>query len=298
MKKYIILFSLFVLLGCKKRLDDFLFNNDNTITEYLLDDYPESQTLEVGDEYAVADSMIHFIQFPISDNGQTLQIAGIYVGDLNAIATDTVILYCHGTAKHMDFYWPRQKLYANLGGKHRYGVLMIDYPGYGLSDGKPTESNMYASVGGAMNWLKDRGLTNERLVTFGFSLGTAPVCETAAHPLQYPMQPAKIVLEAPFASAEVMIQDAAVLSLPGSYFVNVQIDNAEEIKKVQQPLLWIHGTDDHFLSMQTHGQVVFNNHSGVWKRAIQVPGGDHENTPFVMGYQPYLDSILDFIVTP
>lgn len=298
MKRILIFFGLIALLGCKKRLDDFLFNNDSSIEAYYLDDYTGTTTLDVGTEYDVADSMIHFIQFPISDNGQTLMMEGIYVGDLASIATDTVILYCHGTAKHMDFYWPRQKLYANLGSKHRFGVLMLDYPGYGLSDGTPTEDNMYASVGGAMQWLKDKGLTNERLVMFGFSLGSAPVCEIAARPLAYPMSPAKIILEAPFASAEVMIQDAAVLSLPGSYFVNVKIDNAEEIKEVAQPLLWIHGEDDHFLSMESHGQLVYNNHSGIWKKAVTVPGGDHENTPFVMGYSAYLDSILSFITTP
>lgn len=283
------------VLGCRKRLDNFLFRNDNSITEYLLDDYEGETTLDVGSEYAVPDSMIHRIQYSISDQGKTLNISAIYVGDLGQIASDTVIVYCHGTAAHNDFYWPRQKLYANLGGKNRFGVLMIDYPGYGMSEGSPTEENMYASVNGGLTWLKNQGLTSDRTILFGFSLGTAPTCEVAAHPADYALQPSKIILEAPFASSEVMVQDAAMLSFPASYFVNVKIDNAEEIKKVTVPLLWIHGESDSFLSIHTHGEVVYNNYQGPSKTAFRVPGGDHENTPAVAGYSNYMSQLLAFI---
>lgn len=295
--KKLIAFSLLtlVIFSCRKRLDDFLFNNVNTITEYQLDDYTGRKTLDVGSEYHVEDSMIHIFQVPIESDGEILNISMIYVGDMSKIATDTVILYCHGTADHNDFYWPRQKLYAHLGGAHRFGVLMVDYAGYGLSDGEATEASMYASVNGALKWLKSKGLSNDRLIQFGFSLGTAPTCEVAGNGSAYEMQPSKIILEAPFASSEVMVQDASLLAFPASYFVNVKVDNAEEIKKVNVPLLWIHGEADAFLSIHTHGEVVFNNYAGPSKTAVRVPGGDHEDTPYVMGYTNYLAAILAFI---
>ncbi len=292
---YILGIATLLLSSCRKRLDDFLFNNDNSITEYKLDNYEGRTTLDVGPEYAVADSMIHFINYPIVSEGQTLNISAIYVGDLAKIATDTVILYCHGTADHNDFYWPRQKLYANLGGKYRFGVLMVDYAGYGLSEGNPTEANMYESVNGGLKWLKDNGLTSDRLIQFGFSLGTAPTCEVAGNPSSFHLSPSKIILEAPFASSEVMVQDASLLSFPASYFVNVKIDNAEEIKKVNVPLLWIHGEADSFLSIHTHGELVYNNYAGPSKTAVRVPGGNHEDTPFILGYTNYLTEILKFI---
>lgn len=296
MKNFIYFLVIITLVSaCRKRLDDFLFNNDNSITAYELDNYTGRTTLDVGSEYHVEDSMISVFQFPISSEGENLNISAIYVGELSQIATDTVILYCHGTADHNDFYWPRQKLYASLGSKHRFGVLMIDYPGYGLSEGKPTEQNMYDATNGALKWLKSQGLTNDRLILFGFSLGTAPTCEVAGNATNFEMQPSKIILEAPFASAEVLVQDAALLAMPGSYFVNVKIDNAEEIKKVNVPLLWIHGEADSFLSIHTHGEVVYTNYQGPSKTAVRVPGGDHEDTPFIMGYSNYLTDILQFI---
>ena len=296
MKNFIYFLVIITLVSaCRKRLDDFLFNNDNSITAYELDNYTGRTTLDVGSEYHVEDSMISVFQFPISSEGENLNISAIYVGELSQIATDTVILYCHGTADHNDFYWPRQKLYASLGSKHRFGILMIDYPGYGLSEGKPTEQNMYDATNGALKWLKSQGLTNDRLILFGFSLGTAPTCEVAGNATNFEMQPSKIILEAPFASAEVLVQDAALLAMPGSYFVNVKIDNAEEIKKVNVPLLWIHGEADSFLSIHTHGEVVYTNYQGPSKTAVRVPGGDHEDTPFIMGYSNYLTEILQFI---
>ncbi len=291
---FLILILGLALLACRKRLDSFLFNPSQLVS-YLLDDYNGELTLDLGGQYGVPDSLIHQMQWDVELEEGLSKMSAIYVGDLSKIATDTVILYCHGNKDHMDFYWPRQKLYANTGGLGRYGVLMFDYPSYGLSEGKASEANMYKSTARAIEWLKDQGLQNERFVIFGFSLGSAAACEVAAHPQSYELSPSKLILEAPFASAEVMIQDAALLSMPGSFLVDLQIDNATEVQKIDIPLLWIHGQDDSFLSVKSHGQPVFDNKSNGYKEAYLVPGGGHETTPFVAGYQNYMDRIAAFI---
>jgi pimeloyl-ACP methyl ester carboxylesterase len=198
MKYFALLFISLSLLSCRKRLDSFLFNG-HPLESYQLDNYTGEVSLELNGQFSVPDSLIHRVHFPITIDGETVQVQGVYVGDTNHINQDTVILYCHGNKDHMDFYWCREKLYANIGGLGRYGVLMFDYPGFGLSEGTATESNMYASTSSAISWLKDRGLTNDRFVMFGFSLGSAPVCEVAGHATDYPLQPSKIILEAPFA---------------------------------------------------------------------------------------------------
>lgn len=293
MKYIALLFISVSLLSCRKRLDSFLFNGSK-LESYQLDNYTGEVSLELNGQFAVPDSMINRVHFPVEIDGKTLQVQGIYVGDTNQISQDTVLLYCHGNKDHMDFYWCREKLYAHIGGLGRYGVLMFDYPGFGLSEGTATENNMYASTSSAISWLKDRGLSNDRFVMFGFSLGSAPVCEVAGHSSDYALQPSKIILEAPFASAEIMIQDAALLSMPGSFLVDLKIDNATEIKKVNVPLLWIHGMADSFLSMTSHGQLVYDNKTGA-KESVLVPGGEHETTPFVMGYQAYIDRLAAFI---
>ena len=281
------------LVSCNKRLDDFLFNGDNTITEYLLDNYPGPTSLDLPGSFFVPEALIHKFNYTIQSEGETLSISAIYVGDIESISEDTVVLYSHGNRDHMDFYWPRQKVYAHMGGLGNFGVLMFDYPGYGLSEGISTEQNMYDAVEGALLWLKEKGLTDERLVMYGFSLGSAPTCKVAAG--GFSMMPNKIILEAPFASSEVMVQDAALLALPASFLVNVKIDNAEQVKLTSAPLLWIHGDADDFLAMDTHGEVVYKNHNGLFKEAIRVPGGGHETVPTFMGIHEYSESILAFI---
>ena len=130
---------------------------------------------------------------------------------------------------------------------------------------------------------------------FGFSLGTAPVCKIASSN-SFAMKPSKIILEAPFASSEVMVQDASLINMPASYFVNVEINNAENIKQVDVPLLWLHGIDDDFLSIETHGQLVYDNHTLAWKRGFKVPGAGHEGVPVFMGVSAYKSTLLNFIV--
>jgi len=293
MKKVILLLSIgFVASSCL-RMDSFLFNPDATITEYLLDDFDGETEIQLDASYNLPDSTQHIFTLNSDADGDLASIYSVYVGDISRIATDTVILYLHGNAGHLDYYWPRIKLLANVGKKNRFGVLAIDYRGYGLSEGTPSEEGLYADADAAMAWLKENGLTNDRLIVYGFSMGSAPVTELTANARS--MQPSKLMLEAPFASDEVMVQDASGLSLPGSFFTNLEINNAEEIAKVDEPFFWIHGTADSFLSIKTHGEVVYNNYDGRYSFAHRVQGGEHSDVPAIMGYDAYNDAVLEFI---
>lgn len=289
-----IIVILIIMLASCLRLDDFLYNpNFNPISEYLLDEYPGHVEFSLPDSMKLDKSMIHLFQIVSDDNGDLKKIWALYLGDIGRIDTDTVILYCHGNKDHLDFYYPRAQLLAWAGRKHRYGVMMFDYRGFGLSEGVPSESGLYADTDAAMKWLKEQGLTDDRLIIYGFSMGTAPATQLTAH--ANTLSPAKIILEAPFASAEVFVQDAAGLSIPGSYVVNLDINNAENIRLVHCPFLWIHGTNDDFISIQTHGNVVFANYSGVKGYACRVNGAGHSDCPVLLGFHQYLNIIGRFI---
>lgn len=293
MKTLIYLFLLFMLSSCV-RLDDFLYNpNYNPIDEYKLDEYTGPVDFIVEPQYKIDKENIHLFTLQSDLNGDKKNIYALYVGDTSRISTDTIIMYCHGNKDHLDFYYPRIALLANTGGKHRYGVMSIDYRGFGLSEGKPSEEGLYADVNAALEWLKSKGLTGDRLVMYGFSMGTAPATQLTANPGIF--SPAALILEAPFASAEVFVQDAAGLSIPGSYAVNLRIDNAQEIKKVQVPFLWMHGTADDFISMETHGLIVYRNYSGLRGQASTVNGAGHSGCPEMLGFANYLTIIETFL---
>lgn len=289
-----IIVVIILFTGC--RLDENLFNpNSNKITAYNFDSYTGEVDFKLDASYQIPANLINLftLQSKAADEKDTTKIYAVYIGNIQRIATDTVILYCHGNKDHMDFYWPRAQLLANTKSKNRYGVLMIDYRGYGLSEGKPTEKGLYADVDAALQWLKSKGLTNNRLVIYGFSMGTAPATKLTAEPQS--MIPSKLMLEAPMASAEVMVQDATGLALPGSFATDLKINNAALIKKVQQPLFWIHGVNDDFLPINTQGELVYKNHMGIYKEAHRIAGAGHSDVPKVMGFQNYLKAVGDFI---
>ena len=274
------------------RLDGNLYNKLK-VDKYLFDAYEYAELDKLDASYAIAPDK--FLQFtvPSDDNGSKANIAAFYLGDTSRIKTDTIILYAHGNKYHLDLYWQRIKLLANMGKKHRFGVLAFDYRGYGMSEGDPTETGMYADADACMQWLKARGLTGDRLVFYGFSLGSACATELTAQPRT--LRPNKLILESPFGSASVMAADAAVLNLPSSAITDLKIDNAEEIKKVQQPFLWLHGVDDDFLRMETHGEVVFKNYNGTKGVPRRIVGANHSTIPKTMGYKDYMQTLVDFI---
>ena len=294
MKKSLILFwMLFGFTGCL-RLDDNLYD-PLKLAEYKLDNYTGEVDFYLDSSYTIPDSLIHIFTLPsqAADESAPTIIYAVYIGDIAQIATDTVIMYCHGNRDHMDFYWPRAQLLANTGGKNRFGVLMIDYRGYGMSEGEPSEEGLYADADVALLWLKNHGLTNDRLIMYGFSMGTAPATKLTAEPRN--MIPSKLMLEAPFANAETMVQDAAALALPGAFVTDLQINNGEEIKSVQQPFFWIHGIDDDFLNISTHGEVVYANYQGTYKEAHRIPGAGHSSIQTTMGFENYLETLLGFM---
>lgn len=287
---------LFTFLSGCLRLDDNLFN-ESELAEYKLDNYTGETDFILDYSYHIPDDLIH--TFTLSskapDESEATTIYAIYIGDINEISTDTIIMYCHGNKDHMDFYWQRAKLLANTGNKNRFGVMMIDYRGYGLSEGKPTEKGIYADVETALKWLKEKGLSSDRLVMYGFSLGSAPATKLTAEPAT--LTPAKLILEAPFANAETMVQDGSGLAMPAEFFTDLKINNAEEIKKVHQPLFWIHGEADDFLSISTHGQMVYDNYQGTYKEAHRIPDAGHSSIPATFGFNNYSTAVNTFITT-
>ena len=292
-KQLCCLFLVFLLTSCL-RLDSNLFNPEEPISSYQLDGYKgKRECPDLPLSYNMPDSLIPVFQVESDNNGDKASIWCIYLGDKSRISQDTVILYCHGNKNHMDNYWNRAKLLANVNGKNRYGVLMMDYRGFGLSEGTPTEDNMYADVEACIKWLKNNGISNGNLMVYGYSLGSAPAIKLTVNNRYFPIS--KLILEAPYGNAQTMVEDAAKLSLPSSYFTNVKVNNADEIKKVTVPFCWFHGANDEFLSLPVHGQKVYDNYQGPSKEAHIVKGAIHNNLPSVMGYEEYLLNVGSFI---
>jgi fermentation-respiration switch protein FrsA (DUF1100 family) len=223
----------------------------------------------------------------VTMTSQGKKIYGYFIKSNGAYPTIT-ILYFHGNWDHLEYYWPRAELLYKTG----CNVFIFDYQGYGMSEGTPTEEGLYSDSRAALEYVLSRSdVSRSRLAFYGYSLGCAGAIEVAA----YAFAPSVLCLEAPYASASTLLQSGTLLNIPGSYVMKGEYNNAEKIKKVQRPVLVIHGEADNFIDIEHNGAVVFNNASAP-KQFIRVPGADHEGIPATWGADNYVSAIRQFIL--
>lgn len=282
MRKLSLLFVFLCCSGCLN-LDSFMFEPEQ-VDEYLLESYTGELQFQVPDSFKVQESRIEIVTY--QSDGNT--IYGILIRAENS-AQDTTIFYCYGNNNHIDYFWPRAKLLAKTG----YNVFLFDYRGYGKSTGSPSEEGIYEDARNGLRWLVQQGFPFDKFVYYGYSMGSAPACEVAAFFTE--SKAIALVLEAPIASAEMLVQDGSALTFPGTYLTELQLDNANKISRVTTPFLWLHGRDDDFVAMDTHGETVFRNYGGNRAVAVRVPRAVHKDVPKVIGFNTYVKEMRNFI---
>ncbi|MBX3231953.1 MAG: alpha/beta hydrolase [Labilithrix sp.] len=122
------------------------------------------------------------------------------------------------------------------------GVLLVEYRGYGTLHGDPpSEAMLYEDGDAAIAWLRARGVTNERLVVFGWSLGSSVAAEMA-----HRGHGARLVLVSPFTNIAAMGRRFAPF-LPVSLLMSHELDTIKKAPSIQQPALVIHGDADELI---------------------------------------------------
>jgi len=293
MKK--IIYITFIIVGftaCKKvNLDQLAFPSEKLDT-YQLEDYDGE--IEVPASYSIPQDKIKLFTLNSVDSntGEVFKIYAIYIGDTTTIATDTIILYTHGQSKHMDNYWSRAKLLANVSAKNQYGVLMMDYRGFGMSEGESSEQGLFDDTEVCIDWLKNKGAQPQNTFYYGYSLGCIPAIEMAAYKTDF--TPAKLIIESPLASVEYLTQNSTLINVDSKFITSLEFDNAETMKDINIPLLWMHGREDTYIALP-NGQLIYDNHNGGYKEAHIVDGSDHTEIPTTLGFENYLQILENFM---
>ena len=143
-------------------------------------------------------------------------------------------------------------------------VLIIDYRGYGRSQGRPTERGLKADAGAAWDYLAARG---KPIVIHGESLGAAVGVELATR-----RPAAGLVLEAPFTSLR--SEAGYVAPVLGPLLV-WGFDSKSRIASLRVPLLVIHGDRDRTVPCRL-GRELFDAAPGP-KSFWAVRGADHND---------------------
>lgn len=291
---YFLIISL--LIGACAKLDPLVFRGEE-IEEYLLEDYDGDTDMDdIPNSYDIPEQYLNLftLNSQLDDESSPTEIHALYIGNINTITTDTIIVYSHGQSKHMDAYWPRTKLLANIGGKNNYGVLTYDYRGYGLSKGESTEATLYEDMKTVLRWLKNKGVNSNKVIFYGFSLGSVPTMEMASNFDEF--KPSKLILEAPMASAENLAEESTLINSSSEFYSTLEFNNAEKIKEVQVPFYLLHGELDDYLKI-SNSEIIFQNYNGINGHFERVPNAyhGHDGVPQNLGYDNYIEQLEDFI---
>jgi len=192
------------------------------------------------------------------------------------------VLICHGNARNMSGDLDVIKMFHTLS----YHVFIVDYRGYGKSEGHPDEEGTYRDAQAAWDWLiKTKDESPERLVICGRSLGGAIATELASK------NPAKaLILEASFTSLAAAGQEIYPY-FPVKFLSRFQYDTLDKLKHIDCPVLVVHSRDDKLIPFR-HAQRLYEAVKG--KKTLLVIGGPHKG-----GYKPtlekYQQGVQDFL---
>jgi len=124
-----------------------------------------------------------------------------------------------------------------------YGVLLVEYRGYGGNPGSPTEAGLFLDARAALAYLAAQGVSGKKLVLYGESLGTGVVVAMAAEVAQAGNPVAAVLLEAPFTST-VDVAARHYPFFPVRLLMKDRFDSLSRIQGIQAPLFIAHGARD------------------------------------------------------
>lgn len=200
-----------------------------------------------------------------------------------------VVLYFHGNAGNIGANVEQAYEFHKLG----FDVLLIDYRGYGLSTGNfPSEAQIYEDIEIVWNYLvNQRQINPKNILVYGHSLGGAIAIELATrHP-----QMSGLIIKSSFTSIQNIVnyKGGIYKFFPVKLLLNQKFDSISKLRKLDIPILLIHGTKD-VLVPTYMSQELFAVTPVKIKDLYIVPDASHNNITAIAG-DKYLHKINEFV---
>jgi fermentation-respiration switch protein FrsA (DUF1100 family) len=184
-----------------------------------------------------------------------------------------VLLWFHGNAGHLADRYQIIRQLVQLPAE----VFILDYRGYGRSEGSPSEQGLYMDGQAAWDYLvDDRGIAPQRIVLFGRSLGGAVAVDLAGRP---GVRPAGLIVESSFTSVPDMA--AAVMPIMPRVLIRTKMDSISKISRIDLPKLIVHSRDDDIIPIG-HGRSLFEA-AGDPKQFLELRGMSHNDIDLSVG---------------
>ena len=202
--------------------------------------------------------------------------------------SNVTLLWFHGNAGNISH---RLDNILMLNRRLGVGVFIVDYRGYGLSEGRPSEKGIYMDAEAAFDYLvSDLGLDAEReIVLFGRSLGVGVAVEMGTrHRVR------GVIIESGFTSIREMAESSGS-PLPISLVLLVfeaRYDSISKIGRVESPVMILHGDRDDTVPYWMAEKLYAA--ASEPKTLYPIRGANHNDTVYVGG-EAYLRALGEFI---
>ena len=216
--------------------------------------------------------------------GDGVRLHGWFVPGKDAKST---LLFFHGNAGNISHRLDSLVIFNRM----KLDVFIIDYRGYGRSQGKPSEIGTYRDAEAAWSYLVEtRGIDAGEIIVFGRSLGSSIAAWLASR-----HEPAALILESPFSSVVSMGQRLYPF-LPVKWLAGFSYDTSEYISTIACPLLVVHSKSDEIVPYE-EGRLVYDAAPGN-KSFLDIRGGHNDGflttgQAYIDGLNAFIDSVLD-----
>ena len=208
-----------------------------------------------------------------------VSIAGWYVP---ADEDSKIVLFFHGNGGNISHRLDTIEILHRMG----LSVLMIDYRGYGQSEGSTDEQGTYLDAEAAWRYLvEERQFEPERIIILGRSLGGG-----VASWLAWQHPPKALILEASFTSVTDMAGQQYPF-LPTKWLTRNRYDTASRLPEIEVPVFIVHSPSDDVIPY-SHGRRLFElaNEPKVF---LEIEGGHNEGFIFSQVYREGLKAFID-----
>jgi len=258
----------------KEQKPDYEILDKPEVTDYLFHPRKEESYRKLTEK----DLMI-----PVDDN--------VLVGACFHLAEKAApnILFFHGNGEIVADYDDIGGLYNGMG----INFIVVDYRGYGRSNGSPSVSTMmkdcHLILDAVRNHLDETGFKGP-LTVMGRSLGSAPALELAATESN---QIKSLIIESGFARTEPLLSILGINAAAMGFREEKGFCNIDKIGRWKGPTLIIHGEFDHIIPFP-EGEALYNASPAKKKTLLKIPNANHNNI-FFEGMKIYLSAIKNLV---
>jgi uncharacterized protein len=189
------------------------------------------------------DFNLHYetISFETADN---VRLSGWWIPAENQIA---VVLFFHGNGGNISHFLDPVAVWNRMG----LSTFSVDYRGYGMSAGDPTEEGTYRDAEAAWKYLvRQRGIDPQNIIIYGKSLGGSVAAWLARD-----RTPGMLIVDSSFTRIAAVGRDLFPWA-PAGLILGNAYPTEEYIRTVKCPVLIIHSRDDEMIPFH-HGQDLY-----------------------------------------